>query len=120
MSRSWWARGGGRRRDNQKVQWAGETVPGDRSAVGAGAAIGRQPGTRIRPPVRTDRQDKIGQVREGTGQGYQECRRALSEAGGDAGRAVDLIRLRGEMYTVDAREAVFGRFKKGRGAEADD
>ena len=68
----------------------------------------------------TDRQDKIRQVRERTGQAYVECQGALAEAGGDVDRAVDLLRLRGAIYTVDAKEAVFGRFRKQRGAGADE
>ena len=70
----------------------------------------------------TDEQDKIRQVRERTGQGLVECQRALAEAAGDVERAVELIRLRGEMYTAHAKEAfnaLIERFKKDGGAEAD-
>ena len=71
----------------------------------------------------TDQQDKIRQVRERTGQGYLECQRALGEAGGDVDRAVDLMRLRGTIYTVEAKDAfnaIVERFKKERGTAADE
>ena len=71
----------------------------------------------------TDRQDKIRQIRERTGQGYVECQRALVEAGGDVNCAVDLMRLRGAIYTVDAKQAfnaLIERFKRERGTAADE
>ena len=71
----------------------------------------------------TDQQDNIRQVRERTGQGYVECERALAEAGGDVDRAVDLIRSRGAIYTVEAKEAfnaLAERFKSERGTAADE
>lgn len=62
-----------------------------------------------------DRQLKVRQVREQTRQPYSDCAQALAEAGGDVDRAVDRMRLRGEMYTVDVKDAFNARFDNERG-----
>jgi len=41
------------------------------------------------------RADQVKKLRERTGQGMMECKRALEESGGDAEKAVDILRMKG-------------------------
>jgi translation elongation factor EF-Ts len=68
----------------------------------------------------SNEQEKLRQVRDRTGQAYLECQRVLVATGGDVDRAVDLMRLRGEMYTVDAKDAFNKLIEKSRGTAADE
>ena len=54
----------------------------------------------------------VKQLREKTGLPLMDCKNALTEAGGDEAKAIELLRKRGEtiMSTRSDRETAFGRF----------
>ncbi len=54
----------------------------------------------------------VKSLRERTGLPMMDCKKALSEAGGDEAKAVDLLRKRGAKVAADraGRETAFGRF----------
>ena len=57
----------------------------------------------------------VGQLREMTGAGMMDCKRALTEAGGDMDKAVDILRKTGaasaaKKATRDAREGVIAQY----------
>jgi elongation factor Ts len=43
-------------------------------------------------------------LRERTGAGMMECKRALEEAGGDSGKAVEILRVKGQSRAAKRRE----------------
>ncbi|HEY0444626.1 MAG TPA: translation elongation factor Ts [Candidatus Limnocylindrales bacterium] len=59
--------------------------------------------------------DAVKELRERTGAGFMDCKRALEEAGGDIDRAVTLLRERGLAAAAkkagrDAREGLVGSY----------
>ena len=59
--------------------------------------------------------ETVKELRERTGAGFMDCKRALEEAGGDLDKAIELLRERGQAAAAskagrDAREGTIGSY----------
>lgn len=53
--------------------------------------------------------DKVKELREKTGAGMMECKRALEEAGGDMERAANILREKGRLLFPSAMQKLLPR-----------
>src|SRR3954470_12238427 len=60
----------------------------------------------------------VNDLRAKTGQGMMECKKMLSEAGGDIDKAIDLFRKKGVKASLQERAATEGRVIGARTADS--